>query len=174
MLSKLFIVILHIVRIAHNSVCTPDDLGSASKTWFIAARAVPWMHSCCMLLTTDTTGCFPSVYQQIRLLKVWHRAYRYTLTQREKSANLFVGDINRWKCISWQLQTLSTVSSTVLGKKKRKKLLSKLLKLVEGRLGSEDLKWILLLSSFFLNTCPNSYSNSSFIRFLSWQNENCY
>lgn len=60
------------------------------------------------------------------------------------------------------------------GKKKRKKLLSKLLKLVEGGLGSEDLKWILLLSSFFLNTCPNSYSNSSFIRFLSWQNKNCY
>lgn len=66
-------------------------------------------------------GCFPSVYQQIRLLKVWHYAYRYTLTQREKSANLFVGDINCWKCISRQLQTLSTVSSTMLGKRKEKK-----------------------------------------------------
>lgn len=135
------------------------------------------MHFCCTLWTTDTMGCFPSVYQQIRLLKVWHYAYRYTLTQREKSANLFVGDINCWKCISRQLQTLSTVSSTMLGKRKEKKtqLFSKLLKLVEGGLSSEHLKWILLLSSsFFLNTCPNGCSNSSFVRFLSWQNENCH
>lgn len=61
---------------------------------FTALTAAPPGHVGRVLLIADIVGCFPSVYQQMLLLKVWHPAYRYTLTQREKSANLYFHDIS--------------------------------------------------------------------------------
>lgn len=52
------------------------------------------MHIGYALLTTDIIGCFHLFTNKNRSLKVWHCAYRYTLTQREKSANLYFHDIS--------------------------------------------------------------------------------